>query len=344
MDTTEHITLQDLPYLKSPLSIFWEVSSKCNLNCLHCYTDSSKTKAIPDRESILTILSQIIEADVLALGFGGGEPLILPYIHELIYMAETNGIKTSISTNGVIVNENTVKKLTRSNLSIAQISIDGPEKIHDQLRGKGVFKKAIQCFKMVKSAGIETRAAMTVTKLNYQHIKETLDICFEAGADRFVTFRYVPEGRKNKELMLSIENLMAVTSELLQIEKDYPDTAVGFESLTFFPHLIDPLKLPYHKCNAGIDVVNIISNGDVTPCPHARDFVIGNIRNQTLQEIWNEWLNKVDTFHNPPNECLKIKCEFLPYCNGGCRGSGINENSVAQMDPYCWKINHHKLA
>ena len=81
-----------------------------------------------------------------------------------------------------------------------------------------------------------------------------------------------------------------------------------------------------------------MSNGNVTPCPHARDFIIGNINNQTLQEIWNEWLKTVDIFHKPPDECLKLKCEFLTPCNGGCRGSGTKENSVAKIDPYCWKI------
>lgn len=336
---TEHITLQKLPYLKSPLTIFWEVSSKCNLKCLHCYTDSSKRQKITDRASTLKILTKIIEADILAIGFGGGEPMLLPYIYDLIYIAEGNGVKTSISSNGLIVNKKTVEKLARANLSIAQISIDGPQEIHDQLRGKNVFKKAIQCFRILKDAGIETRAAMTVTKLNYRYIKETSDICFKAGADRFVVFRYVPEGRKNSELMLSIEDLKAVTSELLRIEKNHTETTIGFENLTFFPHLIDPLRIPSHKCNAGIDVLNIMSSGAVTPCPHARDFVIGNINKQTLQEIWNEWLKTVDTFHNPPDECLTLKCDFLPHCNGGCRGNGIKKNSVAKMDPYCWKIN-----
>ncbi|MCL0049109.1 SPASM domain-containing protein, partial [Dehalococcoidia bacterium] len=182
----------------------------------------------------------------------------------------------------------------------------------------------------------------TVTKLNYMHIKETTDICFKAGADNFVIFRYIPEGRKNKELMLSIENLKTVTGELLQIQEDYPNTAVGFENLTFFPHLIDPAKIPSHKCNAGIDVLNITSNGDVTPCPHARNFIIGNLNNQPLQDLWNEWLKRVDTFHTPPTppkECLQINCEFLRYCNGGCRGSGVKKNVVANIDPYCWKIS-----
>lgn len=339
MHTTKHTTLQDMNvYLKSPLTIFWEVSSKCNLNCLHCYTDSSNIKIIPDLESVLAILYQIIEADVLSIGIGGGEPLILPYIYELIYIAETSGMKTSISTNGVLVNEKMVKKLAKSNLSIVQISIDGPEKIHDKLRGKGVFKKAIQSFKIFKNAGIESTAAMTVTKLNYMYIKETSDICFKAGADRFVIFRYMFEGRKNEELMLSTENLKTVTSELLQIEKEHPDTAVDFENLTFFPHLIDPEKSPPHKCNAGISIINITSNGDVTPCPHARNFIIGNLNNKSLQEIWNEWLNIVGKYHAPPDECLQINCEFLPCCNGGCRGSGIKNNSLANIDPYCWRV------
>lgn len=339
MNNIQHSILQDLPSLKSPITVFWELSDLCNLSCLHCYTNSNKKGSINKKEKLVSILYQLIDEDILSIGFGGGEPLMLPYIFDLIDIAESNNVKTSISTNGTLVNHKNVLKLRKANLSIAQISIDGPEHVHEFIRGKNTFMPAIKGFRMFKEFGIETRAAMTITNLNYKFIKKTADICMEAGADRFVVFRYVPEGRKSDNLVISKDILKEITMVLLDIEKNYPSTIIGFEDLIFFPHLLDINKTPKHRCNAGVDVLNILANGDITPCPHSRQIVIGNIFNSTLKIIWKNWLKKVNKFHSTPKLCQDINCLFIKSCNGGCRGSGMNNKLVADIDPYCWMIN-----
>ena len=337
-DYTRH-NLKGVSLLSSPLSIFVELSNKCNLRCAHCYTKSGN---LQDRAqcdeieiSIFDLLSDASQLGVLSAGFGGGEPTLDKSLSRYVAYCTDRHIKTSISTNGVLVNKGLVSSLRNAGLGIAQISIDGPSAVHDAIRGKGVYDRAISALRLFSEYGIETRVAMTVMTYNLGYIGETANIAFSNGADRFVVFRYMSSGRSGEKLSLSRSQLRESAETLITMQEKHPDTVIGYEPLCFYPHLIKQEYAPLGPCNAGTDTLNICHDGRVTPCPHVRDYCLGVYPSETLKAIWDKAKQLGKSLMNEaPDEC--VSCEFVETCGGGCNWDFDNDKS-RHKDKMCWK-------
>lgn len=330
--------LRNIPKLSAPLSAFIEVTDKCVLQCIHCYTKSKKKiLAMPELRFhwISQLLCDLAELGVMTIGFGGGEPTLDPDLYKYIKYCSSVGIKTAISTSGVLMNEKKARALKEAGLGIAQISLDGPFSIHEIIRGQDTYVKAIKALETFVKLNVETRVAMTVSSINWQYMEETAKLAFKHGADRFVVFRYMPSGRSGKDLSLSKITLKKVTERIVMLEEKHPDTVIGYEPLCFFPHLVKEGFVLQGPCNAGSDVLNICADGKVTPCPHMRNYHIGTYPYETLKEIWKKTskLGK-EIISNPPAECAV--CEFEKNCGGGCCSHLIN-NVARTRDSLCWK-------
>jgi cyclic pyranopterin phosphate synthase len=87
------------------------ITNRCNLNCLYC-----KKEGIPEssyemtKEEILELINQARKFRVKKVKFTGGEPLIRKDLAEIIENIP-KGIVKSISTNGLLLNEDLIKKL-----------------------------------------------------------------------------------------------------------------------------------------------------------------------------------------------------------------------------------------
>ncbi len=328
--------LRNTPKLSSPLSAFVELSDKCVLKCIHCYT-RSENKPIPSQQKqwISDILCHLSEIGVLTIGFGGGEPTLDPNLSSYIKYCSSVGIKTAISTSGVLVTDAMAFELKESGLGIAQISIDGTLQIHDHIRGKGTYKKAINALELFSKLGVETRVAMTVSAVNWGYIAETAESAFKHGSDRFVVFRYMPSGRGGARLSLSREELKKITEQLIALQESHPETVIGYEPLCFYPHLIKNDLAPLSPCNAGSDILNICADGTVTPCPHIRNYWLGKYPEESLNNIWER--AKVvgrNILFNPPDEC--IGCRFVKKCGGGCSWN-LRDTLTRKKDIMCWQ-------
>lgn len=125
-----------------PIRLDFNITSRCNLKCLYCYVEYSNQKK---EELTLSQITRIID-DWYELGtrwlrLMGGEPLLRNDIDSIIAHSKKKGIFTEIITNGLLLD----KKLDQiENIDSICISIDGNEKAHDFLRGKGSYQKAIK--------------------------------------------------------------------------------------------------------------------------------------------------------------------------------------------------------
>jgi uncharacterized protein len=131
------------------------VSHDCNLRCLYCYADGGcygTPRARMSRSIAFSAIDWVIKAfgGVNLLQFFGGEPflnpqLILEVCEYFRSLADSKVIKEmprfAIVTNGTLGNTSFIKLLKRYHMA-ATISIDGPEEIHDLVRGEGSYAKA----------------------------------------------------------------------------------------------------------------------------------------------------------------------------------------------------------
>jgi cyclic pyranopterin phosphate synthase len=105
------------------------ITNRCNLNCLYC-----KKEGVPEssyemtKEEILELIDQTKKFKVKKVKFTGGEPLIRKDLVEIIENIP-KGIVKSISTNGLLLNEELIKKFYDAGLDEVVISLDSFKKV-----------------------------------------------------------------------------------------------------------------------------------------------------------------------------------------------------------------------
>ncbi|MBC1988618.1 radical SAM protein [Listeria seeligeri] len=132
-------------------------------------------RSITEKKSALTI-SQIKEiVDLVTLHgaeeikWTGGEILTYNHLNEAIDYAFNKGIKSTIFTNGTLINKKFLDRNSNMIKSIA-ISIDGPQDITDFYRGKGTFSKVIKSLVLIEKYNIPITIMATIDKKSLPYI------------------------------------------------------------------------------------------------------------------------------------------------------------------------------
>ncbi|HUS51890.1 MAG TPA: radical SAM protein, partial [Candidatus Bathyarchaeia archaeon] len=142
-----------------PLHLIFYVTSQCNLRCEHCFYWQNLNKK--DKELSLEEIEKISSSmgPLLWLSLTGGEPFLRSDLGKIVKIfVKNNQVRhLSIPTNGYLTErivsetEKIVSQNPKTTFSIS-LSCDGPEKIHDLIRGKkGAFKRMVETAKELKS-------------------------------------------------------------------------------------------------------------------------------------------------------------------------------------------------
>ena len=118
----------------------WELTCRCNLKCLMCYTDPFNT---PERirqelttSEIFRILDELQEAGCVELTFTGGEALSRPDFMAIYERAHKLGFLITIFTNGTLINEEIAERWAQARPVSVEISLHGIS--------RGVFDRVTQ--------------------------------------------------------------------------------------------------------------------------------------------------------------------------------------------------------
>src|SRR5690349_1860768 len=88
--------------------VFWETTTGCNLQCVHCRrleVSSQLGKLDLSTEQSMAFIRSLPETGRPILVFSGGEPLMRSDIWKLAGTAQEVGIPTALATNGTLVND-----------------------------------------------------------------------------------------------------------------------------------------------------------------------------------------------------------------------------------------------
>jgi MoaA/NifB/PqqE/SkfB family radical SAM enzyme len=167
-----------------PSWVVFQLLEKCNLRCSMCYewgdTGSYHEHTILaelDRDLVLRTVNECLPAKPY-FEFFGGEPLLYDGIWDVIALIRGAGCKLAFPTNGTLV-ERYAERLVRVAPTQLCISVDGPRRLNDQQRGRGVFDRVMRgigCLERAKRAAgshyPELGMTYVVTPLNHRHVAE----------------------------------------------------------------------------------------------------------------------------------------------------------------------------
>jgi len=334
--------------------VAWEVTRRCNLNCVHCRA-ASERGPYPgelDTNKCLEILDQIALIGMPIVILTGGEPLLKKDIFELALHGTQLGLRMVMATNGTLITPEISEKIKSSGIKRVSISIDKANaREHDQFRKvPGAFSAALQGIDLLKKAGIEFQINTTVTRDNVHQVHEILDMAIELEAVAHHIFLLVPTGRARDMIDQEIDALEY--EKLLRWFYDMGKKVPIHLKATCAPHYYRILRQEAYKkgekvdyetygleavtrgCLGGTSFCFISHDGVLQPCGYL-ELNCGDLRESSFGSIWqnSEIFKQLRNFSAYKGKCGR--CEYLNVC-GGCRARAFEETGdFMAEEPLC---------
>ena len=339
--------MQEVETIKNPTTAVWEITLKCNLNCLHCGSSAGKNRSDElTTEEALNLCKDLVDIGFKGITLMGGEPFLRKDWAVISKEIKKQGMILSIITNGCMKPEKIIPQLVDLKVDCLMIGMDGasPE-TQDKIRNtKGAFEKAKDFIQKAKKQGLPVGIITTVHNLNFNDLPKICEFVLEEDIIWQIQ-QAVPIGRFKKTLLLSEEKYYALGLFILSMQKKHKNkkiTFMGNHNLGFNSKIIGNLSpLPkWDGCIAGRTILGIQSNGNIKGClALSDDFIEENIRKKSIKEIWNNpnsfsYTRKFDK-KNLGENCQE--CKYSNECKGGCTTRSSSITGSAHNDPFCFQ-------
>lgn len=311
--------------MKAPFFIY-EVTPRCNNDCLYCYNVWKENKNYPNGKLNLEEIRRLFEKNFQeftpeGITLTGGEPLLHPEILEIVSFFYSKGIELGIATNGILLDEETVKRLVEQGIDYFEISLVSiNQEIYASLSQNNQLKKVKQAILNVKKHRAKLTVSLVITKLNLAVIEEVIDLCFAFSVDWVALNRFVPGGNGMKnisELQIKKEELMNVLFMANNKAKEYNmpiNITVPIESCIIdhqeYPHL------NFGTCVCGKNKWVIDPIGNLRTCEQNPE-ILGNLLEDNFFNLSR--LKVVESFRNNTFKDSCDICGRFSFCGGGCR-------------------------
>lgn len=264
-----------------PPFLIASITSSCNLHCAGCYSRSNN--ACCDSKPVDQLTGEewnriFTEADGLGISFillAGGEPLMR---YDVIKQAaQHKNILFPVFTNGTYLHEQYLDVLDENRNLIPIISIEGDEKITDERRGEGVYKKVTEAMQSIKEREMIFGASVTVTTENINEVysDEFLDKLYSLGCKAVIYVEFVPVTDESTHLAPTEKEQAYMRKAVKQLRRRK-------RGMVFISFPGDE-KSSGGCVAAGRGFFHINSHGGAEPCPFSPYSDI-NVRDTSLKE------------------------------------------------------------
>lgn len=331
----------------------WEVTSACNLRCIHCHVTADRPAPDElDTDEARRFIDGLARVkDFRMLVYTGGEPLVRKDIFDLMHHSKDAGLVNVIATNGTLITEETAFRLREEGLACAAVSLDSwRDEVHDYVRNReNTFELTMRGIKALKKAGIPLQINATAMQYNFHDLDELLELVDDLGSGIMLMYQLVPVGRGGaiRDATLNVNENERLLKFLAGKQKDISTIVEPVAGPQYWPYLMERkrhtggawlslARQVFHGCAAGRGFVYIKANGDVWPCPFV-EISAGNVRKSPFDRIWKE--SEVFQALRDREHTLKGRCGECTYRGicGGCRGRAMAcSGDLLAEDPSCF--------
>jgi MoaA/NifB/PqqE/SkfB family radical SAM enzyme len=265
------------------------------------------------------LVDEISDHQISSLLIRGGEPFMFPGIIELLEYIHNKGLSISIDSNGTLLKDFAADLLRIGNIHVT-ISIDGPEEIHDQVRGvRGCFRKTeeglVLLNELEKSSTnkISKSICFTISPYSLAGLGEMPNVARRLSINTLVIvpYNYIPHnvGKKYEQELREQLNCTAFSWQgfhhddsgvnILEFQNQYRKYLTALGDIYNYPYLAlseDEYRNWFHDATTPVKsfpcsnierLVDIQPTGDANFCVDTPDYIIGNVKDATLEELWN---------------------------------------------------------
>lgn len=312
----------------------------CNLRCNFCYVKSAEYSANDriDYKNLKKIVDFCSEAKVKYIFFTGGEPLLYPYLTDILQYikGKQHPITTAIATNGILLKDPVFcRSLFDSGVEYIDLSMKGKDSQEwNKATGYDGSTEQLQAIRNLSVSPLEFTCSMVITPENVLTFCDAVQIACDNGARQF-SFTFFIDNNESDEkdleylkkhnpfalikAFLSQMNRLNTITEEWWIEYSFPMCVYTEEQLaTLNGKLATPCQI--HMKNS----VTFNTKMELLPCDMYINQKMGHLGTdfssyqgfkqlterpayQCVMETLREW---------PSNECAS--CRYLESCYGGC--------------------------
>lgn len=272
------------------------ITNRCNLKCKMCGIPFASNDGEMSTAELKKLIRDVSLFNPRSIVFSGGEPLLRKDLFELISFTRQYKINTCLTTNGILVSKEVALRLAEAGLGIINISIEGPQDVHDNLRGKGSFKKAIEAIENLTKNNIETTIATVVCKQTYGYLPELIKLAHQFGITtvKFQAFSeiFLQNRDKKKDFLIPKSNFGRVKEkieETIQLSQRFHIATNPVSYLSMLSSYLCGIGMPrpVNDCYALWTSCPVSPEGYVYPCWTLSDKVIGNIKEVSILDLWD---------------------------------------------------------
>ncbi|KHE90877.1 MAG: radical SAM protein [Candidatus Scalindua rubra] len=317
-------------YSLPPTTVSFNLTFLCNLRCKMCgqygetgtYNDmdASTLKKMLSLDELKRVIDEISFAKP-GIYIWGGEPFLHPNFIEFVEYIKKKKLNCVVNTNGTLLERYAVQ-LVDIGLDSIDLSIDGPQSVHDEIRGvSGTFQKVvagIEAISRAKKSGRTKRPFIklisVITENNYEHLDQIIQIAknYDINYIEFAYGWFVNQtmGEKTDKLFqknfqcnstswkgflidshsLKDRNLKKIVQRIKEERSNglFINFAPDVDLEYIDEYYRNPQYIPgQKKCVSPWLRADIRPDGDVTPCSSFPDYIAGNVREENFLDIWN---------------------------------------------------------
>ncbi|MFQ6118339.1 MAG: radical SAM/SPASM domain-containing protein [Methanosarcinales archaeon] len=288
------------------------LTSKCNLNCPHCYSKRMK-QGFLSIDDIYKILEKF--PNLRKVNFGTGESILNKDFLKIIDIFHDKSIEMGLTTNSYTISQLSNEDLVK--FKDIDVSLDFPvAHLHDQWRGKrGTFNNAIRAIQRCSRLKINVSIALALMNINYKFLPR-----FKKLIDKYDAF-----------LRINLYKPVYTKKYLLTYDQFWQAIELLADNFTLVSNsepilsLVIDSKMKGAPCGKS---VRIHPDMTISPCVYLTNKICD-------VETFNMYKKQI------PKECKN--CRFLESCNGGCLARRILTQGYSYSDLYCPIVNKKSI-
>lgn len=276
-----------------PNSVCWNITTKCNDDCLFCYRDRHAKQLSFDEQK--RIIDKIANAGIRKLTFAGGEPLLVKELPELVLYAKKRNLQVSLSTNGMIFHGE-LRKFFLEQLDWLTLPLDGActqtqQQMSRHERHFDTVCEILSFAKTYQKKHCRIKINTVISGINQSTIQELTKLILQFPVERWKVFQFVPlreMAKKNKDLFMISDALFTQTIQTIQCL------------------LGEQKELLSISDRANIEQAHfvIFPDGSIKIADNCQDVVLGNALSDEFYTIWHSGLYNQSLHFERTKHCV----------------------------------------
>lgn len=295
---------------RKPYAAIFELTSRCNMNCIHCYLQKQHSHKELSTQQVIEILDILYEKSILFITFTGGEILTRNDFLIIYTYAKKKGFLVELFTNAYLLSDEIIEVLKEYPPILVDVSLyGGCEETYHKITGiTGAYKRVLDNCRKVKDSNIRIAFKSPILKETFAELPMMEKISDELGILFRPSFEIIPtvEGDlETKTHQLDIKDIL--TYEFYEHERHNKSEATFTDAEDREYH-----SFPYvYDCKIGVSSFVIDFNGNMCPCMKLRHHGT-RLTKENFDEIWNSYskYKKMEL----PQESICRECGVREYC------------------------------